>query len=164
MYSEQLLDSVQDWRYVGRRTAVGVHTPPFQASLISPPPSFQSCQFRDLKWIVADLGHKSRRLLVNCCGRSPHFVCFGDTVQLPSQVWLCGPVDGSTSAFPVLHYLPEFAQTHVHWVGELVVLVIVFIFIPMMFSLVQMDFRKRFETQYDKLQVGVEGDCAQLKQ
>ena len=20
--------------------------------------------------------------------------------------------------FPVLHYLPEFAQTHVHWVGD----------------------------------------------
>ena len=24
----------------------------------------------------------------------------------------------STSGFPVLHYLPEFAQTHVHWVDD----------------------------------------------
>ena len=24
----------------------------------------------------------------------------------------------STPSFPVLHYLPEFAQTHVHWVGD----------------------------------------------
>ena len=24
----------------------------------------------------------------------------------------------STPGFPVLHYLPEFAQTHVHWVGD----------------------------------------------
>ena len=29
---------------------------------------------------------------------------------------LCDPMDCSTRGFPVLHYLPEFAQTHVHWV------------------------------------------------
>ena len=27
-------------------------------------------------------------------------------------------MDCSTSGFPVLHYLPEFAQTHVHWVRD----------------------------------------------
>ena len=26
----------------------------------------------------------------------------------------------STPGFPVLHYLPEFSQTHVHWVGEVI--------------------------------------------
>ena len=31
---------------------------------------------------------------------------------------LCGPVGGSTPGFPVLHYLPRFAQTHVHWVDD----------------------------------------------
>ena len=31
---------------------------------------------------------------------------------------LCDPVDCSTPGFPVLHYLPEFAQTHVHRVGN----------------------------------------------
>lgn len=71
----------------GVRTAVSVHTPPFQASLISPPPSSQSYRFRDLKWIVADLVHKSRRLLVKSSGHSPHFLCFGGiVVQLPSCV------------------------------------------------------------------------------
>ena len=29
---------------------------------------------------------------------------------------LCDPVDCSTPGLPVLHYLPEFSQTHVHWV------------------------------------------------
>ena len=29
---------------------------------------------------------------------------------------LCDPMDCSTPSFPVLHHLPEFAQTHVHWV------------------------------------------------
>ena len=27
-------------------------------------------------------------------------------------------MDWSTLGFPVLHHLPEFAQTHVHWVGD----------------------------------------------
>ena len=31
---------------------------------------------------------------------------------------LCDPMDCSMPAFPVLHQLPELAQTHVHWVGD----------------------------------------------
>ena len=31
---------------------------------------------------------------------------------------LCDPMDYSTPGFPVLHYLQEFAQTHVHWVDD----------------------------------------------
>ena len=31
---------------------------------------------------------------------------------------LCDTVDCSTPGFPLLHYLPEFAQTSVHWVGD----------------------------------------------
>ena len=30
---------------------------------------------------------------------------------------LCDSMDCSMPGFPVLHYLPELAQTHVHWVG-----------------------------------------------
>ena len=33
---------------------------------------------------------------------------------------LCNPMDCNTPAFPVLHYLPEFAQIHVHWVIDAV--------------------------------------------
>ena len=33
-------------------------------------------------------------------------------------IWLCDPVDCSMPGFPVLHHLPEFAQTYVHWVGD----------------------------------------------
>ena len=35
-----------------------------------------------------------------------------------SGLTLCDPMDCSTPGFPVLHYLPEFAQTHVHWVSD----------------------------------------------
>ena len=33
---------------------------------------------------------------------------------------LCGPTDCSMPGFPVLHHLPELAQTHVHWVGDVI--------------------------------------------
>ena len=33
---------------------------------------------------------------------------------------LCDSMDCSTSGFPVFHYLPEFAQTHVHWVSDVI--------------------------------------------
>ena len=31
---------------------------------------------------------------------------------------LCNPIDCSMPGFHVLHYLPEFAQTHVNWFGD----------------------------------------------
>ena len=31
---------------------------------------------------------------------------------------LCQPMDCSVPGFSDLHYLPEFAQTHDHWVGD----------------------------------------------
>ena len=31
---------------------------------------------------------------------------------------LCNPTDCSPPGFPVLHHLPELAQTHVHWVSD----------------------------------------------
>ena len=31
---------------------------------------------------------------------------------------LCDSTGCSMPGFPVLHYLPEFAQTHVHWIGD----------------------------------------------
>ena len=35
-----------------------------------------------------------------------------------SCLTLCDPMDCSTPGFPVLHYLPDFAQVYVHWVGD----------------------------------------------
>ena len=38
--------------------------------------------------------------------------------QSQYSVWLCHHMKCSTSGFPVLHYLMELAQNHVHWVGD----------------------------------------------
>ena len=35
-----------------------------------------------------------------------------------SCLTLCNPNDCTTPGFPVLHHLPELAQTPVHWVGD----------------------------------------------
>ena len=45
---------------------------------------------------------------------------FSDVVVVSHSVvlTLCDPMDCSMLGFPILHYLPEFAQTHVHWVGD----------------------------------------------
>ena len=40
-------------------------------------------------------------------------------VQSLRHVWLfVTPWTHSTPGFPVLHYLPEFAEAHIHWVGD----------------------------------------------
>ena len=41
--------------------------------------------------------------------------CYSVAKSCPA---LCNPMDCSTPGFPVHHHLPEFAQIHVHWVGD----------------------------------------------
>ena len=44
------------------------------------------------------------------------FSCCCSVTQ--SCLTLCNPMDCSMPGFSVLYYLPEFAQTHVHWVSD----------------------------------------------
>ena len=46
--------------------------------------------------------------VVFCC-------CCSVTKLCPA---LCNPMDCSMPGFPVLRYLPDFAQIHVHWAGN----------------------------------------------
>ena len=43
-------------------------------------------------------------------------MCFSSVAQ--SFETLCDPMNRSTPGLPVHHKLPEFTQTHVHWVGD----------------------------------------------
>ena len=45
-----------------------------------------------------------------------HYVQFSSVTQLCPT--LCDPMNHTTPGFPVHHQLPEFTQTHVHWVGD----------------------------------------------
>ena len=40
------------------------------------------------------------------------------SIQSLSRVRLCNPMNRSTPGLPVHHQLPEFTQTHVHWLGD----------------------------------------------
>jgi len=41
--------------------------------------------------------------------------CYSVSKSCPT---LCSFIDSNTPGFSALHYLPEFAQTHVHWVSD----------------------------------------------
>ena len=44
--------------------------------------------------------------------------CFRSVAKSCATLWY--PIDYSTAGFPVLHHLPDFAQTPVHWVGDVI--------------------------------------------
>ena len=48
----------------------------------------------------------------------PNFILEYCCLVAQSCLALCDPKSCSTPGFPVLHYLPEFAQTHVHWLED----------------------------------------------
>ena len=43
---------------------------------------------------------------------------FFSSVQSLSHIQLCDPMNRSTPGLPVHHQLPEFTQTHIHWVSD----------------------------------------------
>ena len=68
-----------------------------------------SCKWKnnENKVLVWGFPHPPKK---NCCG-------YSDAKPSPT---LCGPMNCSTPGFPVLHYLPQFAQTHIHSVGDVI--------------------------------------------
>ena len=89
-------------------------------------------------------------LNITCVSRPPpppHLIChqvlfilFPSSVQFSSVTQscptLCNPMDCSTPGLPVHHQLPEFTQTHVHWVGDTIhpsILCHPFLLVPLIF-------------------------------
>ena len=62
------------------------------------------------KWSPVPINSHSPVLL------SPSWPCCCSVAKM--RLTLCNPMDSALPGFPVLHHLPEFAQTHVHWVGD----------------------------------------------
>ena len=58
-------------------------------------------------WIRAPALQSHLTFIISFC------FCCSATQLCPT---LCNPMDCSMPVLPVLHYLPEFAHTHVHWV------------------------------------------------
>ena len=68
--------------------------------------------------VPAQRTHKKSPKLFCYISDNIHFssVPFSSVTQLCST--LCDPMNRSTPGLPVHHQLPEFTQTHVHWVGD----------------------------------------------
>ena len=58
-------------------------------------------------WLSFNYAHQYFPLVIGCC-------CSAAKACLT----LCHPMHCSVPGLPVLHHLPEFAQTHVHWVSD----------------------------------------------
>ena len=94
--------------------------------------------FHQVMWLVSKLwfNHKlvkpfqqlfSKRCYLSCpCKDGTSNITWSQPVQKSFQfssvphscLTLCDPMDCSTSGFPVHHQFPEFAQTHIHQVGD----------------------------------------------
>ena len=64
---------------------------------------------------VHPTGQKGSRWIFHLAQRRWKGACCSVSKSCPT---LCDPMDCSTPGFPVLHHLPDFAQTHVRWVDN----------------------------------------------
>ena len=65
-------------------------------------------------WVGLGLGQYSRQKEQHLTGRAP-LCCCSVAKSCPT---LCNLMDCSTPGLPVFHHLLEFAQVHVHWIGD----------------------------------------------
>ena len=76
--------------------------------------------FNMLSRLVITFLPSSKRLLIHGCSHhavhynTSNYSSYRHCSVTKSRPSLCNPTDGSTSGFPVLHYLSELAQTLVH--------------------------------------------------
>ena len=59
---------------------------------------------------------KAVEISKGCAGSLIASICCSSVAK--SCPGLCNPIFFTIPGFPVLHHLPEFAQTHVHWVND----------------------------------------------
>ena len=69
-----------------------------------------------LPWFLFFLfmSHTWSLQVLACVNPASHVTCYCCLVA-QQCLTLCDPMDCSKPDFPVLHHLPELAQTHVHW-------------------------------------------------
>ena len=67
-------------------------------------------------FILSDISHRQKDKYHKISYTSGIYKFISSVTQLCPT--LCNPMDCSTLGFPAHHQLPEFTQTHVHWVGD----------------------------------------------
>ena len=103
--------------------SAGVPSPPLALLIVRIPKAHLTSHSRTSgsRWGITLLW-LSRSIRPFLYSSSVYSCVFVLSVQLSSFTQscptLCDPMDCSTPGFPVHHQLPEFTQTHVHWVGD----------------------------------------------
>ena len=67
--------------------------------------------YAECTWLLLLKSSESYKIIISFIS----FSCCPVTMSCPT---LCELMDCSMPGFPILHYLLEFAQTHVHWVSD----------------------------------------------
>ena len=81
------------------------------SALISPPPlTMKSPLFQDWAW---GLELRERSYIEQKRFPRTKNICCCSVAKLCPTLWI-----HELPCFPVLYYLPQFAQTHVHWIGD----------------------------------------------
>ena len=75
------------------------------------------CLVRETFQIIAPEVIQTVSTCLKCYGSCTYVCCCSFSV-IKSCLTLLDPMGCSTPGFSVLHHLPEFAQIHVHWVGD----------------------------------------------
>ena len=87
--------------------------------LLPPSFAFNLSQHQDFfQWVGSVLGGQNTVLPLNIQGWFPLGLTGLLLLFSHSVMYLCDRTDGSMPGFPVPDYILEFAQTHVHWVGD----------------------------------------------
>ena len=77
-----------------------------------------SCWPRD-RTLDSCISCTDRRILYHCPTWETHTYTFSSVSSVAQSCpTLCDPMNRSTPGLPVHHQLPEFTQTHVHWVSD----------------------------------------------
>ena len=72
--------------------------------------------YQECRILCQETTYLSKSEVRNCCLKTPERMLLLSVTKLCPI--LCEPIDCRTPGFLVLHYLPEFAQTHVLQVGD----------------------------------------------
>jgi len=77
---------------------------------------FKKFNLGDLIFLSINLSHTPNLKIIN---HQALDLKAGPVRSVPqSRLTLCDPINHSTPGLPVYHQLPEFTETHVHWVSD----------------------------------------------
>ena len=120
-----MLGGSRTWSYIWvqekQRENCFSHSSPFRNRALEGP-KWEGWEMVALGGVMGNLNQRQDCLLALRRGDFGWFLLYSKWLIFSSVAQscptLCNPMDWSTPGLPVHHQIPEFTQTHVHWVGD----------------------------------------------